>query len=46
MYNPSTSDHFYSTDPNDRYAPGYSFEYVSGYVLPATAVYWNAPSPN
>jgi hypothetical protein len=46
MYSPSTSDHFYSTDPNDRYAPGYSFEYISGYVLPATAVYWNAPSPN
>jgi hypothetical protein len=45
-YNAGTSDHFYTLDWNEAHAPGYAFESIAGYVLPAGAVHWNAPSPN
>ena len=45
-YNPSTSDHFYTIDWNEAHAPGYNYEFIAGYVLPASQVHWNAPSPN
>ncbi|MGZ3438885.1 MAG: hypothetical protein ACXVDD_05195 [Polyangia bacterium] len=45
-WNGSTWDHLYTLDWNEAHAPGYAFESVPGYVMPAGSVHWDAPSPN